>query len=391
MNPATAQRRKGWTRVAFGDVVQLSRARSSDPAVDGFERYVGLEHLDPGDLKVRRWGNVEDGTTFTSIFRAGQVLFGKRRAYQRKVALADFDGVCSGDIYVLQAKNDHLLPELLPFICQTDGFFDHAIGTSAGSLSPRTNWKSLANYEFALPPLEEQRRIAEVLGAAQLAEEAIKTAASAAADTHRSLLGVYFPCGSKNADAWMALSEVAERVNDGTHQPPTFVSEGVPFLLVSNIRSGCIDWSVEKHVTTTEFEQLSRSWRPQRDDILYSLVGSYGVPAIVDRDVPFTFQRHIGIIRTKPDKLMPRFLYWYLMSPNGVQQAALRAEGLAQKTITLGALRAYRIPVPSLADQRRIVQDLDMAFACRMSLEDRAATINRISKELVQSHLGGAT
>jgi hypothetical protein len=71
--------------------VKLSRARSSDPAADGFERYVGLEHLDPGDLKVRRWGNVEDGTTFTSIFRAGQVLFGKRRAYQRKVALADFD------------------------------------------------------------------------------------------------------------------------------------------------------------------------------------------------------------------------------------------------------------------------------------------------------------
>lgn len=79
--------------------------------------------------------HIADGVTFTNVFKPGQVLFGKRRAYQRKVAVADFSGVCSGDIYVLEPKGDALLPELLPFICQTDAFFDHAVGTSAGSLS----------------------------------------------------------------------------------------------------------------------------------------------------------------------------------------------------------------------------------------------------------------
>lgn len=134
-----------WRRVKFGDVVRLSKARSQDPLADGFDRYVGMEHLEPGDLRIRRWGNVADGVTFTSVFQPGQVLFGKRRAYQRKVAVADFSGVCSGDIYVLETKGAQvLLPELLPFICQTDAFFDHAVGTSAGSLSPRTNWTSLA-------------------------------------------------------------------------------------------------------------------------------------------------------------------------------------------------------------------------------------------------------
>ena len=165
--------KKGWTRVAFGDVVRLSRERSSDPEEDGFERYVGLEHLEPGDLKVRSWGNITDGTTFTNVFRSGQVLFGKRRAYQRKVAVPAFDGVCSGDIYVLEPKDYRLLPELLPFICTTDGFFQHAVETSAGSLSPRTNWESLANYEFALPQPQEQRRIAEVLGASEAVVEAL--------------------------------------------------------------------------------------------------------------------------------------------------------------------------------------------------------------------------
>ena len=157
----------GWTRVAFGDVVRLCTERTSDPAAEGFKRYVGLEHLDPGNLAIRRWGDIANGTTFTTVFRPGQVLFGKRRAYQRKVAVPDFTGVCSGDIYVLESSNDRrLLPELLPFVCQIDSFFDHAIGTSAGSLSPRTNWRSLAAYEFALPPLDEQRTLAATLAAA---------------------------------------------------------------------------------------------------------------------------------------------------------------------------------------------------------------------------------
>jgi len=161
------KRTAGWTKVAFGDVVRLCTERSSDPEADGFERYIGLEHLDPGELKVRRWGNLADGVTFTNVFRPGQVLFGKRRAYQRKVAVADFSGVCSGDIYVLEPKSDALLPELLPFICQTNAFFEHAVGTSAGSLSPRTNWESLASFECVLPPIDEQRRLAAGLVASQ--------------------------------------------------------------------------------------------------------------------------------------------------------------------------------------------------------------------------------
>jgi type I restriction enzyme S subunit len=79
----------GWRRAKFGDVVRLWKARSQDPLADGIERYVGLEHLEPGDLRIRRWGNVADGVTFTAVFQPGQVLFGKRRAYQRKVAMAD--------------------------------------------------------------------------------------------------------------------------------------------------------------------------------------------------------------------------------------------------------------------------------------------------------------
>jgi len=200
--PKAATSRASWTTVAFGDVVRLSTERSSDPESAGFDRFVGLDHIEPGDLRIRRWGDIADGTTFTSVFHPGQVLFGKRRAYQRKVAVADFSGVCSGDIYVLEPKGKDLLPELLPFICQTDAFFEHAVGTSAGSLSPRTNWTSLSGFEFALPPIEEQRRIARLLWAVDATmdghfetTEALDAVSSAAALDLLHLRGVSLSSG----------------------------------------------------------------------------------------------------------------------------------------------------------------------------------------------------
>ena len=93
MSRQRAEARKGWTRVRFGDVVRLSSERCTDPVAAGIDRYVGLEHLEPGDLRIRSWGQVADGVTFTNRFCPGQVLFGKRRAYQRKVAVAEFDGI----------------------------------------------------------------------------------------------------------------------------------------------------------------------------------------------------------------------------------------------------------------------------------------------------------
>ena len=156
-----------WRKVTFGEVARCMNESETNPQAKGLNRVVGLEHIDPEDLRIKRWADIEDGTSFSRVFRAGQVLFGKRRAYQRKVALADFDGICSGDILVFEARTDVLLPELLPFLTQTEGFFQHALGTSAGSLSPRTKWSEMAGYEFLLPPMEEQRRIADILWAAE--------------------------------------------------------------------------------------------------------------------------------------------------------------------------------------------------------------------------------
>ncbi len=138
----------GWKMVKFGEIVKNANLVERDPEVNGIERIVGLEHIDPENLHIRRWNSISDGTSFTRKFVPRQTLFGKRRAYQRKVAFAEFEGICSGDILTFETKDRKaLLPELLPFICQSDAFFDHALGTSAGSLSPRTSWKALKNFK----------------------------------------------------------------------------------------------------------------------------------------------------------------------------------------------------------------------------------------------------
>jgi type I restriction enzyme S subunit len=155
-----------WSKVKFGEVCTLVSENTKDAKSDGFEYLIGLEHIEPNNLHLRSWNTADMETTFTRIFRKGHVLFGRRRAYQRKVAYAKFDGICSGDIMVFQADTEILLPELLPFIVQSDGFFHCAVDTSAGSLSPRTKFNDLANYEFLLPPKEEQSRLAELLWAA---------------------------------------------------------------------------------------------------------------------------------------------------------------------------------------------------------------------------------
>lgn len=163
-----------WTLVKLGDVVAEPKENAKDLQAEGVDKVVGLEHIDTEDVHLRRFAGLEDSTTFTKKFRKGDILFGRRRAYLKKAAQAPFSGICSGDITVLRAKKG-ILPELLPFVICNDKFFDYAVKHSAGGLSPRVKFKDLANYEFLLPPKEQQAQLAELLWAMDEVIEKEKT------------------------------------------------------------------------------------------------------------------------------------------------------------------------------------------------------------------------
>ena len=126
---------------------------------------IGLEHLVPGEITLSSWDSDTDNT-FSKMFRKDQVLLGRRRVYLKKAVIAPFDGICSGDITVIEAIPGKISPRLLPFIIQNERFFDYAIQGSAGSLSPRVKWEHLKDYEFNLSDYEEQESLANKLWSA---------------------------------------------------------------------------------------------------------------------------------------------------------------------------------------------------------------------------------
>lgn len=183
----------GWQKVKFGDVVRQCKEKV-DRENNAFERYVEGGHMDSEDIHIRRWGVFgEDyvGPAFHRIFRKGQILYGSRRTYLKKVAVADFDGITANTTFVLETKDPNVfMQELLPFLMLTDRFTEHSIGESKGSTNPYINYPDIAKFEFSLPPIEEQKRIAEILWAADEAVEKHLSTSEALAAKPVTLSGV---------------------------------------------------------------------------------------------------------------------------------------------------------------------------------------------------------
>lgn len=382
----------GWTRVAFGDVVRLSKARVADPEAAGIERVVGLEHIEPGDLRIRRWGDVADGTTFTTLFKPGQVLFGKRRAYQRKVAVADFEGVCSGDIYVLEPANDRLMPELLPFLCQTDAFFDHAVGTSAGSLSPRTNWTSLASFEFLLPPIQEQARLVETFTASHSAIEALLDARDKLEQLETaSLLTKFGAKYGQNPEGYklLPLAQLAEiRTGLAKGKPSGSATIDLPYLSVANVKDGFLDLSEVKEITV-ERNRIQR-YSLTSGDVLMTEGGDLdklGRGTVWQAEIPLCLhQNHVFAVRTDIDLLDPWFLAAIARSVYGksyFRKCAKRSSNLA--SINKAQVSAFLVPAAPIVEQRNWLQAYQEIRRQGDRLSERIGELRAVTKRIVEA------
>jgi type I restriction enzyme S subunit len=176
----------GWKVWCFDQIATNVNVRIDNPSESGMEHYVGLEHLDPDSLRIRRWGSPDDVEATKLVFKKGDIIFGRRRAYQRKLGVAEFDGICSAHAMVLRAKPDVVLPEFLPFFMQSDLFMSRAVEISVGSLSPTINWKTLAVQEFALPPMEEQQSLVSLLDSIEETIDSLMNAEAVARTLLRS-------------------------------------------------------------------------------------------------------------------------------------------------------------------------------------------------------------
>jgi type I restriction enzyme S subunit len=380
----------GWRIVKFGDVVKNANLVEREPEVNGVERIVGLEHVDPENLHIRRWNSIEDGTSFTRKFVLGQTLFGKRRAYQRKVAFADFEGICSGDILTFEPKNRKvLLPELLPFICQSDAFFDHALDTSAGSLSPRTSWTALKDFEFPLPALDEQKRIAEILWAADEAvekwTEAYWQAEFALSSTRSQILQEL-----SQAEECISLKDVGRWVSGGTPSRgrSDFWNGDFPWVSPKDMKQDVISDSEEKLTDTALNGRVTILPIESILIVVRGMILAHTFPvALTNREVTFN-QDMKGIIPTSD--FSPRFVFhWFKNNSARILQATEESTH-GTKRLATDVLYGMQIPKPSPAKQEMAVTVLETFRTKLAEIADHIASSQQMLRSLRNAQVGAA-
>ena len=361
--------------------IAINSTEKKKPVEEDRFTYLGLEHLDSGSLKVTRFGSEVAPIGEKLVMHKGDVLFGKRRAYQKKVAIAPFDGIFSAHGMVLRPREDVIDKSFFPLFISSDYFLDAAIKISVGSLSPTINWRDLKSLEFELPDLATQRKLADTLWSINDTMEAYKKLISATDELVKSQFIEMFK--SIQRDEYKPLKEVCTLITDGTHNPPKFKDSGIPFILVSNITGNVVTYDTPKYISEDDYNVLMKRTPIEKGDVLLSTVGSYGHPAIVTEDRPFAFQRHIAHLKPNRELLTSEFLHAAILSSVVQEQIEVSVLGVAQKTLNLSAIKQIQIPVPTIDEQKLFVTFVEQSDKSKFAVQS-CSNLN-LSSDLVTS------
>ncbi len=293
----------------------------------------------------------------------GNVFYydGKFEAYQRT--------------YVLQAFSENINLRYLYY--QLQGFWkEYNKDKQYGSATNYIKMGNFLNYNVPVAPLYEQQRIVDRIERmfAQLdeVEEKLKSILEGIntrkiSILHKAFQGELTTHWRSNhgidIDTWKEkqLNEVCRSIFDGDHMPPPKTESGVHFLVISDVNTGFLLFENTRYVSQEYYDNLTVTRKPEKGDILYTLVGSYGIPIVVDTDIPFCFQRHIGLL--KPDKIDTYFLWYQMQSHEFYNKATDIANGTAQLTVPIKGLRKLKVRCPLESEQKAIVEILNDLFA----------------------------
>ncbi|SDC44938.1 type I restriction enzyme, S subunit [Variovorax sp. CF079] len=370
-----------WKIWRFDQMATNVNARIDNPSESGMEHYVGLEHLDSDSLKIRRWGTPDDVEATKLMFKKGDIIFGRRRAYQRKLGVAEFDGICSAHAMVLRAKPDVVLPEFLPFFMQSELFMKRAVEISVGSLSPTINWRTMAAQEFALPSKDEQSRLVELVGSIVALEEELRTAEHKANRLQRAAMQDLLDA---DLNGWpkQPIGQVFKVTTGGTpsRNNAAFWNGDVPWVKTGEVNYYVIT-STEERITAEGLNGSAAKLCPSGSVVvaLYGQgptrgrVGMLGIEAAVNQAC--------AAIYPSAD-FDPWFVYYYLSG----KYLSLRAmaQGAAQPNLNLAMIKGFSIPTPPLDEQRAAVASIDAVAKARAEIlrrREQAATVKRELRE----------
>jgi restriction endonuclease S subunit len=381
--------RKNWSRFRFGDVVENVNERV-EPSTAAEAIYVGLDDLDSGSLHIRRWGKGSDVIGTKLGFRKGDVIFGRRRAYQRKLAVAEVDGICSAHAMVARAKSKVILPEFLPFLMMSDKFMSRAVDISVGSLSPTINWTTLKLEEFDLPPLDQQRRITEILWAVDASLLTNEGLGNSLQEYRQSLLdSIAHEYSESHALASLdSAIESGRPICYGILMPGTGEEEGIPVVKVRDFPDGYIREG-DLLLTTPEIETPFKRSRLKGGDLLISIRGTIGRLA----EVPASLENANITQDTARLSIAPEhnraFIRALLESRFVEKQIQSRITGLAVKGINIGELRKIQIPLPTRRKQDAIAEQLGGLAQAQRAASENSTHLRGLLSTSIENLLGG--
>ena len=291
--------------------------------------------------------------------------------------------------FVLNIRAKKMSSKYLFYFLRHEFLAGKFIGESSQTTNiANINTTTLGNYEIPLPPIPEQQRIVDRIESLFAKLDEAKEKAQAVVDSfetrkaailHKAFTGELTAKWREEhgvrMESWevRTLDSVCSSIFDGDHMPPPKAESGIPFLVISNVNTGHLTFENTRFVPQEYYDTLSDTRKPQLGDVLYTLVGSFGIPVVVNSKRPFCFQRHMALLR--PIDVSPQFLWYILQTPEMYDKASSIATGTAQLTVPIKGLRAMTIPRPNIAEQVEIVRILDGFFAREQSAKEAAEAV----------------
>ena len=374
----------------------MAQVKLGDVAVESRETYkgdksgmpiVGLEHITPGEVTLSNWDTDTDNT-FTKRFRKGDMLFGRRRAYLKKAAQAPFDGICSGDITVIRAKEDCMLPELLPFIIQNDNLFDFAVGKSAGSLSPRVKWDNLKNYTFELPLMEEQKKLAEMLWSINDTLQAYQKLLYETGELVKAYFIDSFGDLKSNEKNWKKepLQQYADVIVGYPFQSSGYTEQGISIVGGYNLMQGFVLWNESKHwPDSAGYER----YLLQEGDIVMAMdrpwVGNgFKMSRIKSKDLPALLIQRTACIRARC--IERDFLYAMLDSVWFAEHCHIK--GSIVPHISNKDINTFKIFIPPVEMQKQFTSFVQQNEKAKNALQNAITSLQTTKCCILEGALG---
>jgi len=391
--------RDGWNTLQLKDVAALLTGGKSSP-MDEEGMYVGMEHLDPGKRRISRHGRAGDMKSAKASFAPDDVLYGKLRPYLKKVAVAEDSGVCSTEILVFRARGELVAPRFLYYLLASPAVLDFSSARATGTRMPRIAPELLLGIDLPVPPLQEQRRIVDLLGAMDDAIGAADDQAAAAGALLRAQIdGLLMPSGNM-ADlptGWMPVrlddvSDLHSGMAKKGGQAPKPTTRLRPFLRAANVQFGRLDLAEIHEIPASDAE--AEKFAVHVDDVLLVEGGNkedVGRGWLWEGQVEACLhQNHVHCARPRTDLVEPRFLAYAICT----SVARSYCYGHAKQTSNLASLNKTEtsgipIPLPPLEEQRRIAAQLDAMRETRETSEDVSARLSAVRHVLITRLLDG--